>query len=101
MDQQIITQTNKKGQIVIPKKYRDKLGISPDRNLRVSLVDNSLVIQPISGLLVSKNISDESYMEVLEKTKGGWGKETPEEIKRGKGRRSLELKQSSERKKKW
>ena len=36
-----------KGQVVIPKKFRDKLGIEPGDEVVVSLSENGVLIQPV------------------------------------------------------
>ena len=36
-----------KGQVVIPKKFRDKLGIEPGDEVIVSLSENGVLIQPV------------------------------------------------------
>jgi len=41
-----ILQTSKKGQILIPKKYRKKLGIEPGSKVLLVEGDDSLIIKP-------------------------------------------------------
>lgn len=36
-----------KGQVVIPKKFRDELGIEPGDEVVVSLSENGVLIQPV------------------------------------------------------
>jgi AbrB family looped-hinge helix DNA binding protein len=38
-----------KGQVVIPKKIRDELGIEPGDEVIVSLSDNNIIIQSVSS----------------------------------------------------
>ncbi len=41
--------THAKGQIIIPKKIRDKLGIKPGKTLSVKLVGDHVQIRPLPG----------------------------------------------------
>ncbi|NQU82600.1 MAG: AbrB/MazE/SpoVT family DNA-binding domain-containing protein [Parcubacteria group bacterium] len=71
----IITKPNEKGQIVIPKKIRDALGIDKDTYLNLVVKDNSVYLYPISDVLIrDKNKKEDSYYKTLEKTKGKWTK---------------------------
>jgi AbrB family looped-hinge helix DNA binding protein len=42
-----IVKTHGKGQIIMPKEIRDKLGIKPGKALSVKLVDDHVEIQPL------------------------------------------------------
>ena len=42
-----IVKTHAKGQIIMPKEIRDKLGIKPGKALLVKLVDDHVEIQPL------------------------------------------------------
>jgi len=43
----IICKTHAKGQIIIPKEIRNKLGIEPGRALSIKLVDDHVEIRPL------------------------------------------------------
>jgi AbrB family looped-hinge helix DNA binding protein len=42
-----VVKTHAKGQIVIPKKIRDKLGIKPGKELALELADDHMKIRPL------------------------------------------------------
>lgn len=91
-----ITQPNKKGQIVIPKEYRDRLGINDTTPLNVVLKGNAIYLYPVEEILTAAE-SESSYVKVLEKTQGKWaGVE-----EHTKNKRALELKASKKRKRAW
>lgn len=94
-----IVEPNKKGQIVIPKEYRDKLGIDENVPLNMVLRDQSLHIYPVDSLVAKKAADDEAFLQLLDKTQGSWaGDSWPETRKR---RRKIELAASRRRKKAW
>ncbi len=55
----IITKPNEKGQIVVPKKLRDFLGIDKDTYLNLVLRDEGIYLCPISDVLVRDKDRDE------------------------------------------
>lgn len=68
-----LVQPNQKGQIVIPKKIRDSLGIEPGAVLNVVQLGNGIRITPIQEVIPKeKKISREEYLKILEKTQGAW-----------------------------
>lgn len=92
-----ITQPNKKGQIVIPKEYREKLGINPKTPLNLVLKGNAIYMYPVEEILTTGE-SEISYLKVLEKTQGKWtGRFKHQSAKK----RAFELKASSRRKRAW
>lgn len=93
----IITKANPKGQVVIPKEYREALGMKTDTPLHLTVRGKGLYVQPIREVIIGEE-SESTYPAVLERTKGKWGKEAE-----GKGRRqrALELKASHRRKHEW
>jgi len=94
----VITKPNSKGQVVIPKKYREELGINEKVPLNITLQGKGLYITPIEKSISSKD-SRKLFIEVLEKTAGAWiGDSWPETEKR---RRKIELAASRRRKKVW
>lgn len=91
-----IAQPNKKGQVVIPKEYRDKLGISDKTPLNIVLKGNAIYLYPVEEILTAAE-NESSYIKVLEKTQGKWaGAED-----HTKKKRALELKASRRRKQTW
>lgn len=40
-----------RGQITIPKEYRDKLGITPDTPLNVTLEEDRIVVKPLNRMM--------------------------------------------------
>lgn len=90
-----ITTTNSKGQIVIPKKLRRELGITTGTAIKVSPQGKGLYLTPIKGFITSEE-NENSYIKILEKTAGSWGK-----VSKTKFRREMELKASQSRKTRW
>lgn len=93
-----VTKTNAKGQIVIPKKFREALGISRDVLLNLSLKGRGVYITPVEATLSSKD-SKLLFLEILNKTAGTWGNDSWPKTK--KQRKMLELKASRKRKTAW
>ncbi len=93
-----ITKTNKKGQIVIPKKIRTSLDINSETLVNIIKRGEGVYIYPISDLIPRTN-TEKSYLETLKKTKGSWSNEDWDKIKKKK--RKVELKASKKRKKEW
>lgn len=94
----IITKPNIKGQVVIPKKFRDKLGIDQEVLLSLTLKGQGIYITPLEKSIASKD-SRSLLLEVLKKTAGSWiGDNWPQtEIRRKK----IELAASRKRKRAW
>lgn len=91
--------SNTKGQVVIPKKIREQLNITPDTILQVGLTANSFVFTPVKSVITLAD-SDSSYLQILEKTHGSWLEaEKPKKQKTNK--RNLELLASKNRKQAW
>ena len=95
-----ISYTNKKGQIVIPKEYRDQLEINEEIALLLKFMGNSIVISPIESISTRAD-KESSYSDILAKTKGKWGKTDSKQLKKIRQKNSLELKASKERRKAW
>ena len=98
MKLQLVAQANRKGQVVIPKTARDKLGIVEGSLLKVVIREQGLYLYPIDS---HTSFSKESYLKVLKETRGSWGKATNEESKKEVRRRKLELKATREGKQAW
>ena len=93
-----VTKTNNKGQIVIPQKMRDELNIDSESLLNIVLRGGALYIYPIDEV-IPRVSSDNSYFEILKKTKGAWGK--GDWVKTEKSREKIELEASKKRKSSW
>lgn len=93
----IITKANEKGQVVIPKEYREALGISNNIALNMVLRGSGIYIYPVtevSGLAET----EDSYMHILKRTKGSWKDDWDKTRKR---RKKIELAASKKRKQLW
>lgn len=95
----IITEPNKKGQIVIPKKFRQALGITYKTPLNLVLRSEGIYIYPIEEVL-TKLETESSYLTILEKTQGAWTNDKTWE-RAEKRRKNIELAASLKRKKAW
>ena len=94
----VITKPNSKGQVVIPKKFRDELGIDENVLLNLVLSGRGIYITPLERTIFSKD-SKNLFLEVLKRTAGSWaGDDWPETEKR---RRKIELAASKKRKNVW
>ncbi|MEX0895820.1 MAG: AbrB/MazE/SpoVT family DNA-binding domain-containing protein [Patescibacteria group bacterium] len=93
-----IAQTNIKGQLVIPKKMRDKLGIKPTVQLQLVLKEAGIFIQPVKEI-ITDNVGKESYLALLKKTQGSWQDQT--DVQKARDKKKLELQASRKRKQTW
>lgn len=94
----IIISPNEKGQIVIPQKIREELGITSKTYLQLTQSGNSIVIAPIKNVVTTIE-TDTSYAEILKKTAGSWaGDDWPETRVR---RRRIELTATKKHKQAW
>ncbi len=94
----IVTKTNQKGQIVIPKTMREELGIDAKMPLNLTLKDNGIYIHPVDAVF-ARGEGEGSYLDILEKTQGTWAGEDWVSLKR-RGKK-IELAASEKRKRKW
>lgn len=93
-------QSNTKGQVVIPKKIRELLGIKPSSFLHIIQRGRGLYLYPITDLSRTGSIKGENlYSRILEKTKGAWSSTKDDEPEAT--RHARELKASAIRKKLW
>jgi len=67
----IVTQTNQKGQIVIPQKIREALGINQGTALNLVVSGNGIYIYPIEEI-ITKAEKESSYSAILKETQGSW-----------------------------
>lgn len=93
-----IVEPNSKGQIVIPKDVRLKLGINRGDLLNLLVRGDSIYLQPI-GEIIPKLSKSDAYGRILEKTQGAWAGDSWEKVKAG--RRKLELQAARGRKSAW
>lgn len=94
----IITKPNLKGQVVIPKQFRDSLGMNQNTALNLTIMGQGIFITPINEVVTSIE-SENSYLDLLKKTKGKWEKNYQGEALKEKKR--IELEASSKRKLAW
>lgn len=95
----IITQSNKKGQIVIPIEIRKSLGINSSIPLKIVLRGNGIYIYPI-GEVIPAIETENSYPKILEKTRGAWAIEKKGNLKEHQ-KRKLEVSASKRRRREW
>lgn len=95
-----ITTLGGKGQIVIPKEYRDSLGISPGAQLNVRLRGDGISVEPVS-VEPLRNDDDTAFLELLKKYRGIWGPETAEEKKRRIANKKFEIAAARKRRNAW
>lgn len=65
----IIARPNEKGQIVIPKEIRDKLGIDSTSILNISIAGAGIYVHPVDAVY-TKTETKSAFLAILEKTKG-------------------------------
>lgn len=93
-----IVTPNAKGQIVIPQKIREELGITLQTQLQLIQAGQSLVLHPITGV-IRKVDSDEAFKQILNRTRGAWAGDNWGKTRAG--RRKIELAASKRRKQIW
>lgn len=93
-----ISQTNAKGQVVIPKAVRESLGITPQTPLNIVLRGEGIYLYPIREVLTSER-GTIPYLEILKKTQGSWKGDSW--LKTEKRRKVIEARAWARRKKEW
>lgn len=93
-----IIKPSPKGQIVIPKEFREELSIDEHSLLHLIIRGNSLWIYPVEGV-VPKVKTEDSYHKILAQTQGAWIGEDWQRLR--SKRKKLELKASKKRKVLW
>ena len=91
-----IVNTNQKGQLVIPAAIRTELGITDQVPLQLLIKGGALYIVPIKEVVTTVD-SDNSYLDILKKTKGSWQGEKNILAERKK----IEVAASTKRKQAW
>lgn len=94
----IITKPNQKGQIVIPKKMREALGIDSNVSLNLILRGGGIYIYPLKEV-ITRGERESSYLDILQKTQGAWAREDWDSLR--KKRRKAELTASKKRRRTW
>jgi bifunctional DNA-binding transcriptional regulator/antitoxin component of YhaV-PrlF toxin-antitoxin module len=94
----VITQTNDKGQLVVPKSYRDTLGINPNVPLQLLLKTDGFYVRMIENV-ITKNTGSDLYLQLLDNTAGAWADDSW--IQTENKRKLIEKKASHLRKKIW
>ena len=89
----ITTKTNSKGEIKIPIEFRNFLGINNKISVKMIIQGRGLFIYPI----LPKIKKEESYLEILSKTKGSWSDDSDE----ARSKKKIELTASKNRKLAW
>ena len=93
-----IAKSNSKGQLVIPKKIRDKLGINTDMLLNITLRGDGIFIRPLEKSLETSD-SRKISLELLKKTAGAWKDDDWQATE--KKRREIELNSAKARRNAW
>lgn len=96
-----IVTPNTKGQIVIPKKIRNELDITPGKPFNVIASDGGIHIYPVSTVVTQEEQKNKNELlsDILKSTQGAWaGDDWPKTEKR---RRKIELEASRRRKNAW
>ena len=94
----VITQTNEKGQLVVPKSYRDALGINPSIPLQILLKSDGFYVRMIENI-ITKNTGSDLYLQLLDNTAGSWADDNWNNTTNQ--RKLIEKKASISRKKIW
>lgn len=92
------TNTNDKGQLVIPKDMRDALGIDSSVTLNLVLAGNGIYVYPVEEF-ITKSETESSYIQLLGKTKGSWASDDFNDTEKNRSR--IELEASKSRKNQW
>jgi len=93
-------QLTARGQVVIPVDYREMYGIDENTLLNIFPYGDGIYIRPVTVLPARAN-DDAAFIAFLKENRGSWGPETPEEKKRAKTQRKLELAESEKNRNAW
>ncbi|PIR58855.1 MAG: hypothetical protein COU69_03610 [Candidatus Pacebacteria bacterium CG10_big_fil_rev_8_21_14_0_10_56_10] len=100
MNLPLFAQTNSKGQVVIPKAIREKLGIRAGTLLEVVVRAQGLYLYPVNTVARDTD-SRTAFIKLLKKTAGSWGPATPKEQRKEAAQHKLEVRASKKRKSAW
>ena len=68
---EILSKLDKKGRVVIPKEFRDKLGLEEGRIVKIYIEGSKIILEPISGVKkVRANNLEEAFFDAGEATFG-------------------------------
>lgn len=95
-----ITRTTKKGQIVIPKEFRDALRVGEGTPLHISLKEGGIYIQPVEDIVPQED-GAAAYVGILENTRGAWAGDADKSAKEEKKRKAGERKASQRMRRTW
>ncbi|OGD79837.1 hypothetical protein A2368_04640 [Candidatus Collierbacteria bacterium RIFOXYB1_FULL_49_13] len=98
MNLNTVATPNTKGQIVIPKKYREKLGIRAGVLVNITLKTGGVFIAPLEKGTAT---SDSRYLAltILGRTAGAWAGDDWEQLETNK--KKVELAAAKERREAW
>lgn len=88
----VVTQSNEKGQIVIPKEYREALGIDSSVSLNIVLQEDGLFVHPVTEVVRTKKMSKSDYLAILKKTQGTWAESEVDWEEQQKKQKKIERK---------
>jgi len=93
-----VTKPNSKGQIVIPKRFRQELNL--DENVFVNLIlkPEGVLITPLNKPTISSD-SKIIFQEILKSTSGAWKNDDWKETE--KNRRKIEIQAAKLSRSKW
>lgn len=77
-----ITKLSSKGQVVLPKEVRDKLGLQPGATLRVVVSEGKIEIEPVSKKLIDRLYGRFSGSNLVELLESGHAREISSEKRR-------------------
>lgn len=89
---------NEKWQVVIPKRFREELGLKGGVLLNVSLKEKGVFMVPLERIMTTPD-SRKIYMNILTKTAGTWADDSWEGTR--SRREGIELEASERRKNSW
>ncbi len=93
-----ITKTSSRGQIVIPREMRIKLGIEKNDVMNLVLRGGGIYMYPVKRV-ITKEERESSYVAVLKKTQGAWAGDNWQTTR--KRRKELEIKAAKKGRSKW
>ncbi|MCI0531806.1 MAG: AbrB/MazE/SpoVT family DNA-binding domain-containing protein, partial [candidate division Zixibacteria bacterium] len=74
-----IVSPNAKGQVVIPAKIRQILGINEETLLQVEQQGQSVIMHPVASVIRKGDFTKDAFLQILEETRGAWGPATKED----------------------
>lgn len=93
-----IAKPNSKGQIVIPKRFRQELNIDGNVFVNLILKSDGVLISPLNRSTISPD-SKKIFQEILKITSGAWKGDDWKETEKRRGQ--IEIKAAKARKSEW